>query len=65
MASQTGKFVDFKATKLLIYNILNPLFGFKVIVAILFEALRIVFKGGRYYAREKKTIDTVSFEGSF
>ena len=33
--------------------------------AILFEALRIVFKGGRYYARKKKTIDTVSFEGSF
>ena len=65
MASQTGKFVDFKATKLLKYNILNPLFGFKVMAAILFEALRIVFKGGRYYARKKKIIDTVSFEGSF
>jgi hypothetical protein len=32
---------------------------------ILFEAFRIVFKGGRYYARKKKTTDTISFEGSF
>ena len=46
-------------------NIINPLFGFKVMVAILFEALRIVFKGGRYYARKKKPIDTISFEGNF
>ena len=65
MASQTGKFVDFKAIKLLKYNILNPFFGFKVMVAILFEALRIVLKGGKYYARNKKPSDTISFEGSF
>ena len=65
MASQAGKFDEFKAIKLLKYNIINPLFGFKVMVAILFEALRIVFKGGRYYARKKKPIDTISFEGNF
>ncbi len=65
MASQTGKFVDFKALKLLKYNILNPLLGFKVMAAILFEALRIVLKGGKYYARNKKANDTISFEGSF
>ena len=65
MASQNGKFTDFKAIKLLKYNILNPLFGFKVMAAILYEALRIVFKGGRYYARKKKPIDTISFEGNF
>ena len=65
MASQTGKFDDFKAIKLLKYNFLNPLFGFKVIAAILFEALRIVFKGGKYYARKKKPKDSISFEGSF
>ena len=65
MASQTGNFVDFKAAKLLKYNILNPLFGFKVMAAILFEALRIIFKGGRYYARKKKPTDTITFEGNF
>ena len=65
MASQSGKFIDFKVSKLLTYNLLNPLFGFKVMSAILFEAIRIVFKGGKYYARKKKPKDTVSFEGSF
>ena len=54
-----------EASKLLKYNLLNPLLGFKVMSAILFEALRIVFKGGKYYARKKKPKDTVSFEGSF
>ena len=65
MASQFGKFIEFKASKLLKYNLLNPLFGFKVMVSILFEALKIIIKGGKYYAREKKTKDTISFEGSF
>ena len=65
MASQSGKLVDFKVSKLLKYNILNPLFGFKVMSAILFEALRIIFKGGKFYARKKKSKDTISFEGSF
>jgi len=31
----------------------------------LFEAIIIVFKGGKYYARKKKPKDTISFEGSF
>ena len=65
MASQSGKFSDFKASKLLKYNIINPLFGFKIMMAILFEALRIFLKGGKYYARKKKLKDTMSFEGSF
>mgnify|MGYP001250495002 CR=1 FL=1 len=65
MAAQSGKFTAFKASKLLKYNLLNPLLGFKVMSAILFEAIRITFKGGKYYAREKKTKDTISFEGSF
>ena len=46
-------------------NLLNPLLGFKVMSAILFEAIRIIFKGGKYYARDKKPKDTISFEGSF
>tara|TARA_B100000965_G_C19383184_1_gene665523 strand:+ start:40 stop:813 length:774 start_codon:yes stop_codon:yes gene_type:complete len=65
MASQSGKFTDFKASKLLKYNLLNPLFGFRVMSAILFESLKIVLKGGKYYARNKKPKDTISFEGSF
>ena len=65
MASQSGKFTAFKASKLLKYNLLNPLLGFKVMSAILFEAIRIIFKGGKYYARDKKPKDTISFEGSF
>ena len=59
MASQSGKFNDFKVSKLLKYNLLNPLFGLKVMSAILFESIRIVFKGGKYYARKKKPIDTI------
>jgi len=65
LASQSGNFTDFKVSKLLKYNLLNPLFGYKVMSAILFEAIRIVFKGGKYYARKKKPKDTISFEGSF
>jgi hypothetical protein len=65
MASQSGQFTDFKVSKLLKYNLLNPLFGLKVMSAILFESIRIVFKGGKYYARNKKPKDTISFEGSF
>ena len=65
MASQSGKFINFNASKLLKYNLLNPLFGIKVMTAILFEAIRIILKGGKYYARKKKSKDTISFEGSF
>ncbi len=65
MAAQSGKFIAFKASKLLKYNLLNPLLGFKVMSAILFEAIRITFKGGKYYVRDKKSKDTISFEGSF
>ena len=65
MASQSGKFTDFKVSKLLKFNLLNPLFGFKVMSAILFESFKIFLKGGKYYARKSKPKDTISFEGSF
>ena len=65
VAAQSGKFMNYKPLRLLKYNLLNPLLGFKVMTAILFEAIRIIFKGGKYYARKKKTKDTISFEGSF
>ena len=41
----------------------NPFFSLKVISAILYEAFFIVFKGGKYYARNKKILDTITFEG--
>ncbi|MBI04659.1 MAG: DUF1365 domain-containing protein [Pelagibacteraceae bacterium] len=65
MASQSGKFIDFTGSKLLKYNLLNPLLGFKVMSSILFESVKIVLKGGKYYARRKKPKDTISFEGNF
>ena len=65
MASQSGKFIDFNALILLKHNLLNPLFGLKIMAAILYEAIRIVIKGGKFYARKKKIKDTISFEGSF
>ena len=43
----------------------NPLLGFKVIIAILFESLRIIYKGGKYYARNKKPNHTITLEGIF
>ena len=57
--------MNYQPLRLLKYNLLNPLLGFKVMTAILFEAIRIIFKGGKYYAREKKPKDTITFEGSF
>ena len=65
MASQSGKFIDFNALILLKHNLLNPLFGLKIIAAIIYEAFRIIIKGGKFYARKKKLKDTMSFEGSF
>ena len=31
----------------------NPLLGFKVMFGILYEAVKIISKGGKYYARKK------------
>ena len=61
-ASQYGKSVEFNSFTLLKFLSFNPLFGFKVILAILFESACIMFKGGKYYARQKKPIDSISFE---
>ena len=38
---------------------------FFLIIAILFESLRIIYKGGKYYARYKKPNDTITLEGMF
>jgi len=64
-ASQYGKFIEFNSKNMFKFLSYNPLFGFKVMIGILYEAILIMLKGGRYYARKKKPNDTVSFEGNF
>ncbi len=63
LASQYGKRFRLDSYNLLKNLLLNPFLIFKVIFAILFEAMRIMSKGGKYYPREKKIADTISFEG--
>ena len=65
MASQVGKYKKFNSLIFFKYLLFNPMLGFKVILLILFEAFRIFFKGGKYYGRKKKVIDTITFEGNF
>lgn len=62
-ASQYGKKIPLNTFTLLKQLVLNPLITLKVISSIMYEAIFIYFKGGKYYAREKKTKDTISFEG--
>ncbi len=64
-ASQYGKFIDFNSKNMFKFISYNPLLGFKVMTGILYEAVKIIIKGGKYYARKKKPNDTISFEGNF
>ena len=64
-ASQYGKFIEFNSKNMFKFLSYNPLLGFKVMIGILYESIKIVFKGGKYYARKKKPNDTISFEGNF
>ena len=62
-ASQNGKKTYFTSATILKSFFKNPLMTFRVIFGIHYQALRIFFKGGKYYSRKKKPIDTISFEG--
>ena len=62
-ASQFGKKISLNSSNLLKQLLKNPLLSIKVISGILYEALYIVIKGGKYYARNKKESDSISFEG--
>tara|TARA_B100000401_G_scaffold425669_1_gene355576 strand:- start:431 stop:1204 length:774 start_codon:yes stop_codon:yes gene_type:complete len=64
-AAQYGKFIEFNSKNMFKFISYNPLLGFKVMIGILYEALKIISKGGKYYARKKKPNDTISFEGNF
>ena len=62
-ASQYGKKISLNSFTLLKQLISNPLIMIKIIIGILYEAVFIFLKGGKYYDREKKMIDSISFEG--
>tara|TARA_Y100000590_G_scaffold470003_1_gene661228 strand:+ start:2597 stop:3382 length:786 start_codon:yes stop_codon:yes gene_type:complete len=64
IASQKGIEKNFTSATLMYSFFAYPLMTFKVILGIHFEAMKIFFKGGKYYSRIKKSIDTDSFEGS-
>ena len=63
-ASQYGKFIDLNSKNMIKFISYNPLLGFKVMIGILYEAFKIVIKGGKFYARKKKPNDTISYEGN-
>ena len=62
-ASQSGKKIKFTSFSLIKYILFNPLIMYKVIFFILYQSVVIMFKGGKYYSRNKKPIDTISYEG--
>ena len=64
IASQFGTTVKFSSVTLFKSLLKNPLMTFKVISAILYQSLVIMKKGGKYYSRNKKTIDSISYEGN-
>ena len=63
-ASQTGKLMTLSSKNLLFHLFYNPLLSIKVIFSIHFQALMIMLKGGKYYSRNIKKKDTVTFEGN-
>ena len=63
LASQIGKGTDFISATILKSFFKHPLMTFRIIFGIHYQAMRIFFKGGKYYSRNKKPIDTISFEG--
>ena len=63
IASQYGKELTFTSATILKSFFQHPLMTFKVILGIHYQAMKIYFKGGKYYSRNKKPIDTISFEG--
>ncbi len=64
LASQIGKKINFLGATIIISFIKNPLMTFRVIFGIHYQAFKILLKGGKYYSRNKKPTDSISFEGN-
>ena len=62
-ASQFGNKAPLNSFTLIKQIIYNPFITFKVIFTILYQSLKIFIKGGKYYSREKKIFDSITFEG--
>lgn len=62
-ASQHGTEISLNSFVLIKQLILNPFVTIKVFLGILYEAFFIFLKGGKYYSRQKKISDSISFEG--
>ena len=63
IASQIGKIENFTSATIMKSFFKYPLMTFRVIFGIHYQAIRIFFKGGKYYSRNKKPIDSISYEG--
>jgi len=63
LASQIGKRIRFTSATIMSSFIKNPLMTFRVILGIHFQAIKIFIKGGKYYKKTKKPVDSISFEG--
>ena len=63
IASQKGKRYEFNSLNLTKSFFLYPLLTFKIIYSIHWQAFKIWLKGGVFYKRKPKYIDTNSFEG--
>ena len=64
LASQIGKKRKFLPATIIKSFINNPLMTFRVIFGIHYQAFRILLNGGKYYSRNKKPVDSISFEGN-
>tara|TARA_Y100000590_G_scaffold470761_1_gene669628 strand:+ start:26493 stop:27302 length:810 start_codon:yes stop_codon:yes gene_type:complete len=62
-ASQIGTREDFSDANLLKIFLRYPLLTLKIIFSIHWQAFKILIKGGNHYSRNKKKIDTRSYEG--
>ena len=63
IATQNGKRAEFNSFNILRLFIFYPLLTFKIIYSIHWQAIKIWLKGGRYYSRKPKIVDTKSYEG--
>ena len=63
LASQIGKRTNFSSATIMKSFFGNPLMTFRVFFGIHLQAMKIIFKGGKYYSRNKKPLDTISYEG--
>ena len=64
LASQIGKKREFLPATIIKSFINNPLMTFRVFFGIHYQAFRILLNGGKYYSRNKKPVDSISFEGN-